>query len=236
MSGKEGDDENRRTNPGFYRKGRVSLAQPWYASARIESRREAVTILRDDRGEQENILLDQSSVPLSCGLPTPIPIISQQVNFCHILRGTSARFEHTKVFQGRRRVSNRSVGLPTVQISATANLLSTTDRETPGLIGSYPLIPTEPRGSGSLTLSFARGMPVKHRCICVNSGQTGDAKRPIVEEFYATAIDTTQESYLCGVVLIQDERVGRSDSSVARMFTHDMVRTFGLRIAGTATV
>jgi hypothetical protein len=29
--GKEDDDENRRTSPGFYRKGRVSHAQPWYA-------------------------------------------------------------------------------------------------------------------------------------------------------------------------------------------------------------
>jgi hypothetical protein len=31
LFGKEDDDENRRTSPGFYRKGRVSHAQPWYA-------------------------------------------------------------------------------------------------------------------------------------------------------------------------------------------------------------
>jgi len=56
MSGKEDGDENRRMSPGFYRKRRVSRAQSLYASARIENGREAVAILRDDRGKQQNAL------------------------------------------------------------------------------------------------------------------------------------------------------------------------------------
>ena len=92
LSRRDDDNENRRTGPGFYRKRRVSRAQSLYASARIENRREAVTTIRDGRGKQGNVLSDRSSIPPSCGLPTPTPTAARAVS--EPTSVTFARFEH----------------------------------------------------------------------------------------------------------------------------------------------